>query len=239
MKLEDVIDGYDFKARVLPAVINLVPALITIYYCFPSLYETPVQVTGSGLVSIAVVYLSSMLMRYLGLRVQGSLWKSWGGAPSTRFLRWRDSHFSVEQKIRIRKALSNLFNVHLLTEEQEVKNRYNADQIIEKAFLEVKEFLRQHQSATFLDKHNAEYGFARNLYGGRFVFAGSAILGVILCGLFFGKHFWIFNVGVGLNLVLIAIWVPIGWLLLPDMVKRSADTYAERAWLTFLKIVEN
>lgn len=239
MKLEDIVDGYDLKARVTPAAINFSPALFTIYYCFPALYNSPLLAACSGLIGIALIYLCAMLNRHLGVREQDRLWKSWGGPPSTRFARYRDSRFSSEQKNRIRIALSDQFRLQLATDDQEMKNPEKADQHISKAFLEVKEFLRQNEQAALVDKHNVEYGFTRNLLAGRFIFAGSAALGVLICGFASGDNAWTLNSGVGLNLIFLAVWLPIASFVLPDMLKKNADTYAERAWLTFLKIAGN
>jgi hypothetical protein len=238
VKLEDIVDGYDLKARVAPAAINFFPALFTIYYCFPALYNSPLLAAGSGLIGVAVIYLCSMLNRYLGLREQNRLWLSWGGAPSTRFIRWRDLLFSTEQKKRIRTALFNEFHLQLLSEDQEMKNSEKADECISRAFLDVKEYLRKHEQAVLVDKHNVEYGFARNLYAGRYIVAVAAVIGLLLCGFESGNRLWSLNAGVGLNLIFMAVWLPIAAFVLPDLLKRNADAYAERAWITFLRIAE-
>lgn len=238
MKLEDIVDSYDLKARVAPAAISFLPILFTAYYRVPSLYRSPFLAAGSGLISLALVYLCSMIIRYLGLREQDRLWKSWGGPPSTRFVRHRDMQFSAEQKKRIRTALAELFRVELFTYEEEMKDPKKADQIISRAFLDVKEFLRQHQFSALVDKHNVEYGFSRNLYGGRFVFWAGAGIGLLLAGFVSGSG-WTLNLGVVVNVILLFTWIPVSLFLMPNMLKRSADTYAERAWLTFLKIVDN
>jgi hypothetical protein len=40
------------------------------------------------------------------------------------------------------------------------------------------------------------------------------------------------------NVVLLALWVPFAWLVLPRMLMLNADAYAGRAWVTFLSLAE-
>lgn len=240
MKLDDIIDSYDLKARVAPTAITFLPVLFTIYYCFPALYNSPFLAAGSGLISMALIYLCSMIVRFLGLREQDRLWRLWGGPPSTRFARYRDGRFNVEQKKRIRTELTKVFQVDLPSEEEELKNLKRTDEKIEKAFLEVKEYLRQREQSALVDKHNVEYGFVRNLYGGRFILCAGIVLGLIVSGYASTNGIaWHFSTAVALNLILALALLPVTFFLLPEMLKRNSEIYAERAWLTFLKIAEN
>jgi hypothetical protein len=238
MKLDQLLDGYDWKARLIPTIVVLLPAFVTAYYCFPELTRSPVLLAGSGVVSIALIYFSSMVIRDLGLRSQDAIWETWGGPPSTRFVRQRDNRFSAEQKNRIRSSVSRLFNIRLLSSDEELTNPAKADQVIGSAFREVKEMLRANSAATLVDKHNAEYGFARNLYGSRCVFVSLALAGILISGFADSAGRWSFNAGVSLDVALVTLWLPFAWILLPQLLKRNADTYAERAWMTFLKLVE-
>src|SRR6266852_2070089 len=179
MSFDQLVDSYDWKARLVPTVIVLLPLLVTTYYCFPILFANRLLLMGSGIVSIALVYFASMLIRYLGLLSQDAVWKSWGGPPSTRFARWGDNRFSEEQKDRLRKAVAQHFRIRLLNLDEEIRDPEAADQLIGKAFQEVKEVLRTKAEASLVDKHNAEYGFARNLYGSRYVFIGLSVLGIL------------------------------------------------------------
>jgi hypothetical protein len=240
VKLDDIVDGYDLKARVAPTAITFLPMLFTVYYCFPALYNSPFLAAGSGLISMALIYLCSMIVRFLGLREQDRLWKLWGGPPSTRFARYRDPRLNVEQKKRIRTALTKSFQVDLPSDVEESKNPKKADERIEKAFLEVKEYLRQHQQSGLVDKHNIEYGFVRNLYGGRFILCTGIFLGLLISGFASTNGTaWHFNTAVALNLIFAITLLPISFFLIPEMLKRNSEIYAERAWLTFLKIAEN
>jgi hypothetical protein len=239
LKLDDIVDGYDLKARVAPTAITFLPILFTIYYCFPALYNSPFLAAGSGLISMALIYLCSMIVRFLGLREQDRLWRLWGGPPSTRFARYRDGRFNVEQKKRIRMALTKSFQLDLPSDEEELNNLKRTDEKIEKAFLEVKEYLRQHEQSGLVDKHNIEYGFVRNLYGGRFILCAGIVLGLLVSGYApTAGTAWHFNTAVALNFIFALTLLPVTFFLIPEMLKRNSEIYAERAWLTFLKIAE-
>ena len=89
-----------------------------------------------------------------------------------------------------------------------------------------------------MDKHGAEYGFVRNLCGSKMVFVVQAISGFIVCG-FKGKWpHWNLNSGCLANVVLLLFWLPFAWLVLPGMLTLNAETYAGRAWVTFLGMAE-
>ena len=239
MSWQDLIDAYEWKARWIPTAIVLLPLFVTAYFCFPDLAKNPILLAGSGLVSVALIYLAAMALRDLGLRCQPKLWQSWGGAPSTRFARAIDKRFDSAHKRRIHNSVRRRFGVALLSEDDEARNMSAADIAIEQAFHRVREFLRQRDSVGLVDKHNAEYGFARNLYAGRELATVIAGFGVLICGFVRSSDSWSFNnVGSEVNALFLVVWIPFAWLFLPDLVKRAAETYAERAWMTFLEIEE-
>jgi hypothetical protein len=121
--------------------------------------------------------------------------------------------------------------------EEECEYPALADRKIMDAFREIKEFLRRFDRCGLVDKHGAEYGFARNLSGARMVFVVQAIGGIVICG-FKGRLHWTFTSGCGINLTLLALWIPFAWLILPRMLMLSAEAYAGRAWITFLSLAE-
>jgi uncharacterized membrane protein len=76
-----------------------------------------------------------------------------------------------------------------------------------------------------LEKHNIDYGFARNLAGMRWLFVGSSLLGALGCTIA-----WKFDHGSLTGLVLtlcLLTYAIIMSLWLPTYVERCADRYAE------------
>lgn len=240
MSWQKLFDAYDWKARWFPTAIVLLPLFLTTYYCFPGLLNSPVLVAGSGVVSVALVYLASMVLRELGRRVEPQVWAAWGGPPSTRFARHIDTHFNEDHKRRIRLSLRRRFGIELPDADKEARNLLATDRTIEQGFRGVREFLRQRDRVALVDKHNAEYGFARNLYAGRWVALGLALVGALAAGFTRPTDgLWTMNGGVITGLLYAVLWFPFAWFFLPALLKRTADTYAERAWMTFLEIEEN
>jgi hypothetical protein len=238
MRWQEFIDGYDWKARLIPTAIILLPLFWTFYCFYPGVLDSPLQLAGSSLLSFALVYLVSMFFRDLGVRYARRFWDERGGMPSTRFGRMRDSFLSHDQKRRIQLAVMMQFGIRLMTLEEECEYPAVADRKIMDAFREIKEFLRRCEGCGLVEKHGAEYGFLRNLCGSRMVFVVHAVGGIVVCG-FKGKWpHWTFTPGCWGNMFLLTLWVPFAWLILPRMLMLSADAYAGRAWVTFLSLAE-
>jgi hypothetical protein len=238
MRWQEFIDGYDWKARVIPTAIILLPLFCTVYYFFPGVLGNPVQLAGSSLLSFALVYLASMFFRDRGVRFAREFWDERGGLPSTRFGRMRDSFLSADQKKRIQFAVMQKFGIRLMSLEEERASPAVADRRIMDAFREIKEFLRRWDRCGLVDKHGAEYGFVRNLCGSRTIFAVQAVGGIVMCGFKGNWPHWTFTLGCWVNVVLLALWVPFAWLVLPRMLVLNADAYAGRAWVAFLSLAE-
>jgi len=238
MRWQEFIDGYDWKARLIPTAILLLPLFCTVYYFFPRVLNNPLQLAGSSLLSFALVYLASMIFRDRGVRYARQFWSERGGLPSTRFGRMRDSRLSPDQKKRIQLAVLRRFGIELMSLDEECEYPTLADRKLLDAFREIKEYLRRCEGCELVDKHGAEYGFARNLCGSRLIFVVEAISGIIISGFGGTWPHWTLAPGCFANLVLVLLWIPFAWLVLPRMLVLSAETYAGRAWMTFLSLSE-
>ena len=122
--------------------------------------------------------------------------------------------------------------------EEECEYPALADRKIMDAFREIKEFLRRCGGCGLVEKHGAEYGFVRNLCGSRMIFVVQAVSGMVICGFKANWPHWTLTAGSLVNLILLILWIPFGWIVLPRMMMLSADTYAGRVWVTFLSLAE-
>ena len=238
MRVQEFIDGYDWKARVIPTAITLLPTICTAYSFYPGVLGDPVQLAGSSLLAFALVYLASMFFRDLGVRYARTFWDERGGLPSTRFARMRDSQLSHVQKSRIQLAVWQRFQIKLMSLEEECEYPALADRKIMDAFREVKELLRRSGDCHLVEKHGAEYGFVRNLCGARMIFVAQAVSGIAICAVTDGLSQSRFTSGCWVNAVLLTLWIPFAWMVLPRMMELSAEAYAGRAWITFLALAE-
>jgi hypothetical protein len=235
MSFDDFLDPYEFKARIIPSVITLLPILWTVYFLYPKVVTDPFLLAGSGGIALALVYLCGMILKDMGTRYANRFWAKAGGVPSTRMARMRDSYLSLEQKHRIHSAVRAQFSIELLSLIEERENPELADRRIVDAFREVKAWLRHSGHATLVDKHNAEYGATRNLCGARALLASFALAGLVACG-FNGGSLTPINAGSLMNLSILLLWVPLGWSILPEMLRVNANNYAESAWMSFLAL---
>lgn len=235
--MDIVFDTYEMRARVAPSVIVAFPILVTLWFWFSATGSSWQILTGSGILSVAVLYGFTFIVRWLGRAGEKSLWRSWGGAPSTRVLRWQDTTLNRDVKTRIREVSFNTFGIQLLSETEELASPHTADQRIETCFSQIKEILRLRDKDGLWLKHNAEYGFGRNLLGCRSLFLILGVIGALICGTI-GKSTGrgVFNFGTVINSVSCIVWATFAWGLLPKIVRDAAERYAERAWLTFLAL---
>ena len=238
MRWQEFIDGYDWKARLIPTAILLLPLFCTSYYFLPGVLGNPLQFAASTVFAFALVYLASMFFRDRGVRYARTFWAQRGGLPSTRFGRMRDSYLSADQKSRIQLAVLNRFGIRLMSLEEECEYPILADRKIMDAFREIKELLRRCDGCSLVEKHGAEYGFVRNLCGSRMIFVVEGVSGAVVCGFKGAWPNWTVTSGCVANIVLLMLWVPFAWLILPRMLMLNADAYASRAWVTFLGLAE-
>jgi len=82
-------DAYTFQARLRPALLVVMPFGLIIASLFPAKLLTEGVLLGLA-TTCGFTALLSELGRDAGKKKQDGLWKSWGGAPSTRMLRHRD-----------------------------------------------------------------------------------------------------------------------------------------------------
>jgi hypothetical protein len=234
MSFDNFLDGYEFKARIIPSVIILLPVLWTVYFLYPRVVTDPFLFAGSGVIALAFMYLCGMILKDMGTHYASRSWKKQGGSPSTRMGRMRDPYLSIDQKRRIHSAVRARFGIELLSLSEELGSPDLADRRIVDAFREVKQLLRHCGPASLVDKHNAEYGAARNLCGGRVLLLAFALVGGLACAYKAGP----LGAGALVNLAMILIWLALGWSVLPRMMRVNANNYAESAWMSFLVLGE-
>jgi len=224
------LDTYDLRARVLPALLVAAPALALAV-------TMPLGLQGLhrlwSLVGLAVWPLAIALMRRFGNAVQPKLWASWGGPPATDRLRW-SSNTPVVTAARHAEVKSVLgAGVRLPTATVERRDPAAADAIYGDVVRRLLGRTRANQTFALLHRENANYGFARNLYGARTFalgVAGSTL--VVVLGI--AAH-QVKAAGIGAvtplllpGLVALAALLVWGWLITPELVRPPADALADR-----------
>jgi hypothetical protein len=233
-------DPYEIRARLVPALVVSLPGIVTLFFVVLSISESLAQFLSSGVVLVILVYTASFLVRYLGRTIESKIWQRWDGPPSTRFLRWRDPHFGDEVKRSLHEGVKRLCEIELSTAEDESTDHEEADRRISQAFGQVKAVVRRDDPDGVWSKHNAEYGFHRNLLGSRVPWLLSAIAETLVCGTIWhlGRD-EIMLVASAINSLLVVWSIIWGWYFLPRFAKEAADRYADSAWNSFLVSARN
>jgi hypothetical protein len=137
----------------------------------------------------------------------------------------------------IRSAVTQEFGITLPTSEQEKKDLKSSDKAIADAFGRVRGFLRLSDPTGVWQKNNIEYGFCRNLLGGRMLWA-SVAAGSLMVAIWHSaaNHLGFLNPAVVVSCLSLVTAGYVGWLILPKATKRTAERYAELAWTTFLQV---
>lgn len=234
--IEPFLDPYEVKARLLPALLLAIPILVDVTYAAPRLTQWPVFAAG-GACGLAVSYSLGLLVSARGRTIEPALWETWGGPPSTRFMRRADTFFGTEVKEAIRAAVKNTFPLTLLNAEEERRSPARADEAIADAFRQVREYLRIHDPKGLWSRQNSEYGYFRNLYGCRIVWLGASLTALVFAGAYgAATHTGFFNPAFIVDLLCVLAAIYFGWLVVPKLAKRNADAYADTAWHTFLQL---
>ena len=166
--ISSLFDDYNRQARVYPALLSLLPLLITTFAWFPDLL---ISNWSSTLVTLAcscgLLYLLATFARTYGKRVEVRLLKAWGGWPTTLWLRHSDANLPSVTKQRYHKTLvKNVPKLTLPSPAQERADPIAADMAYCSATDWLKERTRD-KKFTLVHKENAEYGFRRNMLGVR------------------------------------------------------------------------
>lgn len=162
--------------------------------------------------------------RERGRQRQQNLWASWGGAPTTRLLRFREAT-NRTILIRWRKAIEALTGRELPTEEDEAQDPYGADAEYDAAAAYLIEATRDSSRFPLVLAENISYGFRRNLWGLKPFGVTIAAFGAVASGL----------------LVLLAVGVPPdeGWIqaLVADPTSVTLSRLTSAAFSVIVTIV--
>lgn len=236
--IERFLDAYELKARIAPGLIVALPMLAVIIYAAPVLSSWSIF-AASGVCSLALLYGLGHVVRACGDAIESGLWESWGGPPSSRFMRQRDSTFGTDLKNSIHRALERTFCLQVLNSDDEARNSERADKAIADAFRRVRQYLRLHDPDGLWSKHNIEYGFCRNLLACRVMWVliaiSSAIFSVVHAAVTGGG---VVNPALIVSCLSLVCALYVGWFILPKLTKRIGESYAEFAWMAFLELSE-
>jgi hypothetical protein len=156
------LDEYVWKARKRPVLLAMLPAAFAAGAWLPTLNWW--QMLPFGVLCL-LLGLCGDLGRIGGKAEEEKLFTRWGGKPTTRMLRHRDSPFD-EQKLKLlHEQLGAITGSKAPTKSQEEKRPDEADKIYEGYATFLRNATRDAKKFRFVRMELINYGFARNCWG--------------------------------------------------------------------------
>ena len=225
-------DSYTRYARIAPVFIVLLPLGISVAVWFPG-EDILAKMSIMTLAPVLLAVLAAQFGRHWGKEKEKSLWQSWGGAPTTQFLRHRDTTFNPIIRARCHKKLQELLpDCAMPSSEMEERNPRRADQVYEVCTRFLRTQTRDKKRFPLVYKENIQYGFLRNLWGMKWLGLTFVLIGLIACGIR-AWSIWEKLESIPLELVvgsLLCLACSVLWIfwISPDTIRIAANAYAER-----------
>jgi hypothetical protein len=168
-------DSYSYRARLLPALLTMLPVFFTTMMLYPALYTGAGAAVASLAIGCGTMWFLASVARTRGRAVEAALVEEWGGLPTTCMLRHRDALLDAHTKRRYHAFLAGqVAGLRLPSAEQEGTDHAAADAAYRSGVKWLLEFTRDATRFPMVLAENTSYGFRRNLYGAK-------PLGVGLC----------------------------------------------------------
>lgn len=172
MAVEDTLrsvglDRYDLNARLKPALLTLLPAILGVAFWIPQA-RTFTGATITLLSSCGLLYLMSQTTRRLGRSVERLMGDKAGRKHSARLLTHLDETIQAETKARYHAYLRN-HGLAISTPDEERSSPDTAFSRTSSAVDWLLEHTRPNAKTSLLFNENIAYGYQRNLYGLKFI----------------------------------------------------------------------
>ena len=218
-----IADSYERKARLFPALIVVLPIIVLTMSLNLPHEGWPAKLLVTGGAGSALVVALAHMASAAGNRFGDAYWKRLGGLPTVRWLRAADAAHSSQQKHQWYAAIKRLTGLDIPA--AITAQPHEEDAIISDAIRQLRNQVRGKATAKMVDKHNEEYGFARNLAGLRWVMLASSLLGAVGCAVA-----WKYDHGSVLGCVFngcLLLYATVMFFWLPKYVERAGERYAE------------
>lgn len=184
MQIEAPFDTYSTRARLVPALLVLLPPLTALALLTPGVYKSLTSVLTSFGATVAGLMFLAHIVRERGRKIQSSLFRQWGGAPTTSWLRHGDSRIDPNTKERYHRFLEgHVANLKLPTVEEERADPAKADAAYESATNWLIKYTSDDSKFRLVREENASYGFRRNMLGAKPVSLALILVSMVFVGI--------------------------------------------------------
>jgi len=153
-------DKYTMVARILPAVLGVIPFVLTLK--FVPIEPIILKILTAGIFSTALVYVTAQFI----IRIPAKMFEDWlfsNGLhmPTTNLLLYKDLEYQDQFKDNIRLQIQKDFKITLSSKTEE-----EIDEIVARRKIKdvVRLMISKVKRGYLLLKHNYEYGFSRNMW---------------------------------------------------------------------------
>jgi hypothetical protein len=169
-----ITDSYDRGARLLPALLLVVPIIAVMPALYLQTIPPIIQSLFPLVILSALAFLITNLIRDMGKKKEATLFDKWGGKPSVAVFRYSNNRIDIVTKERYHKKLSMMCQTSFVSTEDERNDKEKADLIYASWSRYLKSRTRDKKIFYLLFKEAIAYGFRRNTYGVRYI-------GIIIC----------------------------------------------------------
>jgi hypothetical protein len=224
-------DKYTLYARYTPALLIVLPIALALFAVI-----SPTLLDSNSIWAVIAWFGGAILIWEIG-RDQGKikepmLFEMWGGKPTIRMLRHRNTMNQTILNRRHRKIEQLIGNIQMPTPAQEEKDPKKANDVYETCGSYLRSHTRDIEKFPLVFKENCSYGFRRNLWGMKIFGIISATVGIIVIFCALGYQLFIKQpISISLiicgsiDVILLLLWI---FWFKPDWVKIPAEAYAER-----------
>ncbi|GJD66846.1 hypothetical protein MPEAHAMD_7045 [Methylobacterium frigidaeris] len=229
------LDRYILNARVLPMLVVTLPLVLAAYPWLPAeafakdgLWTTAAKWATTGASSAFLATVLSFVPRAFGTRLEERLWREWGGAPATAYLRYAHPELDERQTAALHAKIAKIDpSLHVPSKAGEEDDPAAADQCYESMVRMLRARTWGPKNYPMLFDENLSYGFRRNLLGIRTIGILACLIGMGsgAAAIWQGHTAW----------PVIAIAAVVGAFVLantPGDVRRQAERYARRLFMT-------
>ncbi len=189
MGLNQLFDRYSLRARPLPTLLVVAGPLMVASLLFPKVYErmsaTATSIGMSVSLCVVLLFFISHVLRQRGRAVERRMVAKEGGLPTTCWLRHRDFNVDPVTKARYHSFLArSVPGLQVPSQSHEQQRPTMADDIYRSAVKWLVENRRDAAKYSLVLEENVQYGFRRNMLGGKWI-------AIVLCVLpLIGAYAW-------------------------------------------------
>jgi len=174
-------DAYTVRARFIPAILGVAPALAAVFLLIPW-KDFDLYVVITTIATLGLLYALSDWARKQGQAIEAGLYNEIGGKPSITMMHRSDDALDPLSKDRYRTFLATKIKQAEPTEADEQHSPALADAFYELAGTWLRTNTRDAKKFPILFNENCAYGFRRNLLGVKWPALALNALVVVICG---------------------------------------------------------